>query len=233
MAQRMVIGVTGPCRGIPWAWWFTRWQLARHGVTAKRLTPASGKLDSAIVGVVIGGGNDIDPGIYGGDVSSSPNVDPERDQYELDVLAEADRRQLPVLGICRGMQLINVHAGGNLIADLAPIRQLTSNKATLLPRKPVSVEAGSSLAGWLQATDTRVNSLHHQSVDETGRNIRVVARDRDNIVQGIESTSGPLRVGVQWHPEYMPQRHDQRRLFAGFVDACADAATQLAHVSEP
>lgn len=94
---------------------------------------------------------DIDPGIYGGDVSCSPNVDPERDSYELEVFAEADRRALPILGICRGAQLINVHAGSTLFGDLLQHRKLTSNNGTLLPHKQVS-------------------------------------------------------MGVQWHPEYLPQR---------------------------
>lgn len=218
----MVIGVTGPDHGIPWAWWATRWQLARQNVSAQRLTPTAEKLGSHIAGVIIGGGNDIDPGIYGGDVSTSPSVDPARDSYELDVLAEADRRSLPVLGICRGAQLINVHCGGTLFGDLAKYRKLTSNKGTLLPRKQISISPDSSLADWIDGTEARVNSLHHQAVKETGRDLQITARDRDGIVQAIESTAGPLRVGVQWHPEYLLQRRDQRRLFAGFVRACRE-----------
>jgi putative glutamine amidotransferase len=212
--------VTGPAQGIPWAWWATRWQLSRQRVQALRLTPGAGPLDVQLAGVIIGGGNDIDPAIYGGDVSSSPSVDPIRDAYELDVLAEADRRELPVLGICRGAQLINVHQGGTLYGDLKRHRKLTSNKGTLLPRKEVTIAPDSTLALWIDATTSRVNSLHHQAVKDTGKALQVTARDRDGIVQGIESTSGPLRVGVQWHPEYLLQRNDQRRLFAGFVDAC-------------
>lgn len=220
MAQAVEIVVTGPAGGIPWAWWATRWQLRRQRAIAHRLTPDSGKLDKRIAGVIIGGGNDIDPGIYGGDVSFSPSVDPERDNYELEVLAEADRRQLPVLGICRGAQLINVHRGGTLFGDLAPHRRLTSNKGTLLPRKQVTIEPDSILARWIGATTSFVNSLHHQAVETTGDGLEVSAHDRDGIVQAIESTSGPLRLGVQWHPEYLPQRRQHRQLFARFVDAC-------------
>ena len=220
VAEGLDIAVTGPAGRIPWAWWATRWQLRRQRAIAHRLTPKSGKLDERIIGVVIGGGNDIDPAIYGGDVSMSPSVDPERDSFELEVLAEADRRELPVLGICRGAQLINVHRGGNLFGDLAPHRRLTSNKGTLLPRKYIDVAPDSILAQWLGAPTSRVNSLHHQAVRETGDGLQVTAHDRDGIVQAIESTSGPLRIGVQWHPEYLLQRRDQRRLFANFVDVC-------------
>lgn len=228
MAETMVIGVTGPGKGIPWAWWATRWQLARQDAAAERLTPSQKKLGAHIAGIIIGGGNDIDPGIYGGDVSLSPSVDPARDSYELEVLAEADRRALPVLGICRGAQLINVHAGGTLFGDLEAHRKLTSNRGTLLPRKAVTIEPESLLADWIGAAKTRVNSLHHQAVNKPGDRLRVVATDRDGIVQGIESTEGPLRVGVQWHPEYLLQRSDQSRLFAHFVGACREFVARQA-----
>lgn len=222
VAKRLIIGVTGPSRGIPWAWWATRWHLRRAGAMPRRLSAEHGNLEDDIAGFIIGGGNDIDPAVYGGDMSLSRSVDPDRDAYELSVLELAEKRLVPVMGICRGAQLINVFRGGSLIGDLAPIRVHTSNKGTLLPRKRVAVEAESQLASLLENEMTRVNSLHHQAVDQSGDGLRVCARDRDNIVQGIESTSGPWRVGVQWHPEYMPQRADQRRLFEGFVAACCE-----------
>ena len=220
MAGRLIIGVTGPSRGIPWAWWATRWQLHRAGAVARRLHAATGHPGDDIAGFVIGGGHDIDPAVYGGDVSESRSIDPSRDAYELAMLELAEERGVPVMGICRGAQLINVHRGGTLVSDLAKVRVHTSNRGTLLPRKRVSVSPESTLARLLGSDTTRVNSLHHQAVDQTGEGLTVSAVDRDDIVQGIESTSGPWRVGVQWHPEYMPQRPDQRRLFEGFIAAC-------------
>jgi len=221
--RRILIGVTGPAHGIPWAWWATRFQLRRVGAAAMRLYEnADHPGDCA--GFIIGGGNDIDPGIYGGDVSASRNVDPGRDAYELKILDYARDRSLPVIGICRGAQLINVHAGGTLVADLKLKRVHTSNRGTLLPRKHVTVEPDSRLSSALGGIRTQVNSLHHQAVDSTGDKLIVTACDRDDIVQGIESTEGPLRLGVQWHPEYLLQRADQRRLFRYFVDACRTAS---------
>ena len=217
MAGRLIIGVTGPSQGIPWAWWATRWHLHRAGVVARRLNAATGQPGDDIAGLIIGGGNDIDPAIYGGDVSSSRSIDPARDEYELEVLKLADQRGIPVMGICRGAQLINVERGGTLVSDLSDVRVHTSNKGTLLPRKRVSIEPTSVLADLIGNATTRVNSLHHQAVERCGDGLVVSAVDRDEIVQGIESTEGPWRVGVQWHPEYMPQRRDQRRLFEGFV----------------
>ncbi len=220
MGRTVLIGVTGPSRRLPWAWWASRWHLRRCGAAARYLTPAGGFPDGDFAGFVIGGGNDIDPAIYGGDVSQSRSVDTLRDEFELSVLDLAAERGLPVLGICRGSQLLNVYAGGSLHGDLKPLRRHTSNKGTLLPRKRVTIRKDSRLAAMLGAETTRVNSLHHQSVKEVGDGLIVSARDRDDIVQGIEAVDEPLRIGVQWHPEYLPQRRDQRRLFASFVDYC-------------
>lgn len=220
MAGQIRIGVTGPAIRLPWAWWATRWRLRRLDVLPVRLTPAVGYPGENFAGFVLGGGNDIDPAIYGGDPSASPSVDPLRDEFELTVLELADRLQVPVLGICRGAQLINVHRGGSLIGDVSTLRVRTSNRATLLPRKRVTLAEGSALAEFIGNTTTFVNSLHHQAVDAPGRNLVISAQDRDRIVQGVESTDGPLRIGVQWHPEYLPQRRDQRRLFQRFVAAC-------------
>lgn len=220
MDRKIIIGVTGPSHGIPLAWWATRWQLRRCAAEPVRLNAQTGYPGEHFAGFVIGGGNDIDPAIYGGDVSASPNVDALRDEFELAVLGLADRTNVPVLGICRGAQLLNVFRGGKLHGDIRHLRVLTSNRGTLLPRKQVEIRPGSKLASLLGAESSRVNSLHHQSVSETGKDLEVSARDRDNLVQAIESCRGPLRIGVQWHPEYMPQRADQRRLFRRFVEAC-------------
>jgi putative glutamine amidotransferase len=220
MAERLIIGVTGPDHGVPWAWWATRWQLRLAGADARRLHAAAGFPGEDVAGFIIGGGNDIDPAIYGGDVSETRSVDPRRDEYELRMLELADEREIPVLGICRGSQLLNVQRGGSLFGDISERRVHTSNRGTLLPRKQVRVESESTLARFLGSESVRVNSLHHQAVRETGRDLTIVACDRDEIVQGIESTYGPLRLGVQWHPEYMPQRQPQRSLFRQFVDAC-------------
>lgn len=223
--RTVLIGVTGPAHKMRWAWWATRWHLRRCGASAQYLNVASGYPHNEYHGFIIGGGNDIDPAIYGGDVSSSRSVDPLRDEFELRVLDLAQERNLPVLGICRGSQLMNVHSGGSLHGDLLALRRLTSNRGTLLPRKPVAVAQGSELARMLAAEQTCVNSLHHQSVDRIGSGFVVSARDRDDIVQGIETPGVPLRVGVQWHPEYMPQRVDQRRIFQYFVDHCRQYAS--------
>lgn len=220
MARALTIGVTGPDARLPWAWWATRWHLARHGANLRRFTPGGDRDLRGCAGFVIGGGTDIDPAIYGGDVSRSPSVDPERDRFELFVLDHARREGLPILGICRGAQLLNVHAGGSLLSDLRDQRVHTSNRGTLLRRKVVDVLPDSRLAGLLGTDRLQVNSLHHQAVDRCGEGLAIVARDRDGIAQAIEGDSEVLRVGVQWHPEYLPHAREQRALFRGFRQAC-------------
>lgn len=144
-------------------------------------------------------------------------VDPARDAMELELLAAAVEGRRPVLGICRGAQLINVFFGGTLHQDLRGYDLNPSQVNGILPRKPIEVAADSRLAGILGTTRTRVNSLNNQAVDDLGSGLRVVARDRDGIVQAVEHREHPLLIGVQWHPEYLPQLAAQRRLFRGLV----------------
>ena len=124
----------------------------------------------------------------------------------------------PVLGICRGAQLMNVVLGGTLYTDLRPFRRLTSNRRMLLPRKHLQVDAGTLLESILQAQHCRINSLHHQAIRDLGQGLKISGRDRDAIVQAVENPDHPFRVGVQWHPEYLPQQRPQLRLFQQLVD---------------
>jgi putative glutamine amidotransferase len=109
---------------------------------------------------------------------------------------------------------------GSLVSDLKPYRVRTSNNGTLLPRKKITIKRDSMLHHWLDSDSVRVNSLHHQAINVVGKGLRVSSRDADGIIQSIESTGSTPRLGVQWHPEYMPQRREQRRLFESFVAAC-------------
>lgn len=170
-------------------------------------------------GLLVSGGNDLSPALYGGEETHA-RIDPARDQHELEALELADARQWPVLGICRGSQLLNVAAGGNLHPDINHMRRRTSKRPHLMPRKLVMIERSSQLASITRHVVVRVNSLHHQAVDRLGDGFDVVARDRDGIVQAIERPAGPFRLGVQWHPEYLPCLAAQRRLFRALVDAC-------------
>jgi putative glutamine amidotransferase len=153
--------------------------------------------------LVIGGGDDISPEHYGGDLEAMVKTDPERDRLEIEWIRQALDDGLPLLGICRGAQLINVVQGGTLHADIRALRKRTSNRPGLLPAKQVRLTPGSRLAEICGKPRLRVNSLHHQAIKEPGAGLEVVGRDRDRIVQAVEAARGRALIGVQWHPEYL------------------------------
>jgi len=162
-----------------------------------------GRLD----GLILTGGVDISPELYG--APAHPTVtrtSPARDEFELALLADALERDLPVLGICRGSQMLNVALGGTLIQDIpSAVPEHASHDDPERPRAAIAhrvrVDAGSRLASILGRTDLEVNSFHHQAVDRLGRGLVVTARAEDGVIEGIELPSARFVVGVQWHPE--------------------------------
>ncbi|HLV20367.1 MAG TPA: type 1 glutamine amidotransferase [Polyangiaceae bacterium] len=152
-------------------------------------------------------------------------VDRDRDQLETALLEHAVARKLPVLGICRGSQLLNVHRGGTLHQDVGSFYVERPNPWTVFPAKRVRIAEGSRLGALLGRHTCQVNSLHRQAVAHLGDGLTAVAAEPNGVVQAIEDSSHPFFVGVQWHPEYMPQRPEQRRLFRELV-AAARAARQ-------
>lgn len=144
-------------------------------------------------------------------------VDRERDDFEQQCLERALRERLPVLGICRGAQFLNIHFGGTLIDDLSSFYGEVDHSSTLLPKTRVEIEPRSYLASILGVTKIGVNSLHKQAVDQLGQGIRVTARSSSGVVQAVELESMAQVMGVQWHPEYLPVSRLQQRLFQALV----------------
>ncbi|WP_328805909.1 type 1 glutamine amidotransferase [Salipiger abyssi] len=172
----------------------------------------------AVDGVVIGGGDDIAPTLYGGELRVGVRLDPARDKLEQDVLRGAFERQLPILGICRGSQMLNIVLGGTLHQDAYRVYD-SRNIRTILPRKKVSIGSGTLLAHSARAECLYVNALHSQAVDRLGDGLQVAARDEGGMVQAIERMSDPFALGVQWHPEHLIYRRAHRRLFRSLVAA--------------
>jgi putative glutamine amidotransferase len=226
MAQRKrypLIGVTGPAgrRGrIPWL--FTRYALHRAGARAWRITTSNQQPIPELAGLIIGGGDDIDPQRYGESAELSVRLDRARDQLEWQMLDYAGCRNLPVLGICRGAQLLNIFYGGNLHKDLKAVFQQLVLRRTVLPRKQIQIEPDSRLMTIMGSTETRANSLHHQAVNRLADGFRIAAHDVDNIVQAIEGCSERFLLGVQWHPEYLPQQRAHRRIFVALAAAARE-----------
>jgi putative glutamine amidotransferase len=219
MRRRPFIGVTASVRGGRAMWWFNRLAIARAGGHAIRITANEAFPVERLSGVVVGGGDDIEATLYGALPQPAVRVDPQRDRLELRVLDCAARLRLPVLGICRGAQMINIHRGGSLHTDIHEVFVKAPRMRTVLPRKHVVVAEDSRLARILGASSCRVNALHHQSVDRAGDGLRKVACDEHGIVQAIEAFERGFVVGVQWHPEFLVGDSGQQNLFRSLVAA--------------
>ncbi len=213
MAARPRIGVTGAARRWSPSWWCTRLAVRLAGGRAVRISVRNPEPGETLDGLVIGGGDDIGVEHYGGDIRQQVKVDADRDRLEIAWIQRALEQGWPLLGICRGAQLINVVLGGTLHQDIRSLRRRTYNRPGLLPTKQVALEPGSMIAATCGRGRLRVNSLHHQAVRESGGRLRIVGRDLDDIVQAVECSEGTPILGVQWHPEYLFYLPSQRRLF--------------------
>lgn len=220
--HRPTILVTGPDRYFKPAWWGFRFQLWRAGLKAVYLSPNMAFKKQHIDGVIIGGGSDIEPMHYGDTVKAGTVYDPERDQLELKIIEFALTSNVPLLGVCRGAQLINVARGGDLHSDLRPLRKKTPKQSSIFTFKNALVISASKLEHILQKTHIKINSLHNQAVKKLGRNLMAVAHDDDGFIQAIEDPNRNFLLGVQWHPEYLPLNPTQQKLFGAFAKAAKE-----------
>lgn len=180
-------------------------------------------------GVLFSGGVDIDPREFGEAVrpDAGVKIDPQRDALELPLARAAVAADLPVFGICRGVQTLAVAAGGSLHQDLALLghdrtthQQREAGKDDAAVAHPVRVDPGTRLADAVGDGERHVNSFHHQAVRDVPPGFVVAARSSDGVVEALEDPRRPFVIGVQWHPERMVDRHpSQQRLFAAFVEA--------------
>lgn len=170
-------------------------------------------------GLIVGGGDDISPELYKGDMKITARLDPARDGLERRLVEEAIAAGKPVLGICRGAQMLNIALGGTLHQDAYAHYDDSAFVKTILPRKAVRIEPGSLLARIVGDAEMRVNALHTQSADRLGDGLRAVARDEGGMIQALERTEEPLALGVQWHPEHLFYARRQRALFRALVTA--------------
>lgn len=204
------------------------------GGKAIRWTTAADVDIDSVDGVVIGGGDDIGPTLYGGEVALSARLDHARDAMEKWIVEHAIEDGVPLMGICRGAQMLNVALGGTLHQD-AYAEYGSRNYQTILPKRQVAVVSNTRLASITQRDALCVNALHRQSVAHLGDELRVAARDENGMVQAIERLRDPFAIGVQWHPEHMFYRSEHRALFKALVvaaNAYRDAKDQIPEVDE-
>ena len=196
---------------------------------AELLRPVYG----AIAGLLLAGGGDVQPELYGQPVRAELRlVEPERDATEVLLARWAMEDGLPILAICRGIQVLNVALGGTLIQDI-PSQVPGALAHNPLPKPPrsrptheVHLVGGSRVSTILglgrPVAQVRVNSFHHQAVDAVASALRVAARAPDGVIEALECPDRGFVIGVQWHPEEMVAGDPaQKALFAAFVEACA------------
>lgn len=178
-------------------------------------------------GVLLTGGLDVDPSLYGEKAHETTQTAPERDQFEIPLSRVAIEQDLPIFAICRGVQVLNVAAGGSLVQDIASAVTTELNHSIDVPKNhlahPVAITPGTKLAGALGAAANlkacSVNSRHHQSVARVAPAFMVSAVSPDGVVEAIERADKTFCVGVQWHPENFWKTGEFTGLFAAFVSA--------------
>jgi putative glutamine amidotransferase len=205
--------------------------IEQSGAKARVIDPSQSPRDliGQLDGVLLTGGGDIDPALYGEDRHPSvEDAEPGRDEFEIDLARRALDRDVPMLAICRGAQVLNVAAGGTLVQDIPSSVPSTLDHSVGSPRDAIAhdvrIAAGSHLARVLDPRTTvqascRVNSRHHQSVDRIGRDLVATATAPDGVIEAIESPAAAFCIGVQWHPENFWRSGEFTPLFDAFVAA--------------
>lgn len=185
---------------------------------------------SMVDGILFSGGDDVDPAFYGEEqLWGCGDVCPLRDDFEIKLLRTVLELypEKPILGICRGAQVLNVAMGGTLYQDLKTqvegcLRHQQKQISVYASHK-VEMAEGSRLHGIYGCTQIRVNSFHHQAVKNIGPGLVVTAKAIDGVIEGFEKPDHPYFVAVQWHPERLAEREfhpEHKALFNSFVDAC-------------
>lgn len=214
----LTIGVSGSSRQ-RLAHRLIRLGLRLYGARTVFIRPGSSIDVSTLDGLVLSGGTHVHPEIFGQQPQVRARYDQLRDRTDWRLLAEAERRCLPVLGICRGAQLINIYRGGSLCQNVTPLRVNTRHRPLLLPLQTVRVVRNTLLSKIVLGPIIGANRIHSQAIKKLGRSLRVVAIDNDNFVQALESNHPQWLLGLQWHPEYLLYHPLHRRIFEGFVNA--------------
>jgi putative glutamine amidotransferase len=226
----LTIGISGPARR-SLANRLLNLALRMQGARTHTIRPGS-KVDVALLdGLVLSGGTHVHPSRYGQQPAVTANYDTRRDETDFHLLSHAEKLGIPVLGVCRGAQLINIFRGGSLCQNVTPMRKHTRHRPLLLPLQTVRLVRDSRLVEVMRMPIIGANRIHSQAIKQLGRHLRVVAVDKDNFVQAIENTTGQWLMGIQWHPEYLLYHAGHRRIFRHFVQAAEER--KLERLDEP
>lgn len=237
--KKSIIGVSGD---VTWAKFFLTFSNKRSGINEAYISTVSNcngipvilpvskpenanQLIDSVDGLILSGGNDVSPYIYGEDSSQFlRSTDPFRDEFEISLLKEAIKQGKPVLGICRGMQLINVAFGGTLYQDTSLNANYTiqhfQQSDPHFPIHSINVMENSILHSIL-GSKAMVNSIHHQMLKKVSNEFYITATSNDGVIEAIEKKDGSFVLGVQWHPEILSESYEKMKgIFERFIEEC-------------
>ncbi len=183
---------------------------------------AIGRIVERLDGIIVTGGVDVDPGLYGEKNTHSQGVNPERDAFEINLIRESRTRQVPILAICRGTQALNIAFGGSLFQDIpasieGALRHTRAEDGTETYHQTKLI-CDSVLKDIFGADEIRTNSSHHQSIREPGDGLTILAKATDGVNEAIQCFDDRCTIGVQWHPERMRDDPKQIELVRWFID---------------
>jgi len=240
MTSPLIIGITECGKWDKYASWALRGDPSLEII---KLSWKENNLDAVdrCHGVVLTGGEDVHPRLYGAPERAAEldpkEVNERRDEFELKMIERALQKESPILGICRGLQIANVHFGGTLILDLASTGKPSHSKSQGYDRThPVKLTAGTLLEKSVGVDHGEVNSAHHQAAERIGQGLRLSAISDDGVIEGLEwmeLDEKPFLLLVQWHPERMQNLESpfSKNLLSGFTKAVAEKQRRATAVS--
>jgi putative glutamine amidotransferase len=207
--------------------------LLRYGAIPILIPPQpenAADIIESLDGLVLAGGEDCDPALYGEECHPTVDpMDPRRQTNDLALAKAARERGIPTLGICLGLQVMNVAGGGTLVQDIdSHIETEIAHASDPMDRArhDITVNDGTKLASIIGAGDKNVNSSHHQAIKDVAQGFRVTAHAPDGVVEGLEDPRHPFYLGVQWHPEDMAGEQSASTLFGAFIAAAKRHAAE-------